>query len=126
VVIAHPSVHLRKPGNLLVPYTFNLQTRAGTFFISSGSGATASNGVSGALKHLVGDMIGKSGGAITTELAEALVLQELKLATEAAAFAGIQYGKKMVVNTAGAQWEMVFMAPQASGQIPKLVHMLRK
>jgi RHS repeat-associated protein len=114
------------PGFKHLAYNFHLQTKAGKFFISSGSGSSASNGVSGALKHLVGDMIAKSGGAITTELAEALVIQELKAAIEVASGAGIQYGKSMIVSTQGATWEMVFLAPQAAGQLPKLVHMLPK
>ncbi len=106
-----------------LPFTFNLSTKAGKFFISSGSGASGANGVSGALKHLVGEMIGKSGNAITTEFAEAMVLTELKAAVEVAAGAGIQYGKKMIVNTQGATWEMIFEAPKVVGHLPKLFHM---
>jgi len=104
-------------------FTFNLSTKAGKFFISSGSGATGSNGVSGALKHLVGNMVQKSGNAITTEFAEALVLTELKAAVEVAASGGIQFGKKMIVKTQGSTWEMIFEAPKTAGQLPKLFHM---
>ena len=71
-------------------------------------------------------MIKKNGGAITTEFAEALVLTEVKAAVEIAAGASIRYGQKMIVKTQGATWEMIFVAPQSAGQLPKLIHMLAK
>mgnify|MGYP003527807796 FL=1 len=97
-----------------------IQTRFGTFLVSSG---VKSNSITGALKHLVGEVMQKSGGAATTEMAEAIAIKEIKAMLEAATMNGLNFGEKMIVSTPGAQWEIILEASRHSGDVAKLFHM---
>lgn len=98
-----------------------IKTRAGVFVISSGGGGDT---VTGALKHLVGEVMRKSGRAANTEIAEAIAIKELKAITEAAAMNWIVTGKKMIVRTAGAEWEVIFGAARNPGDVARLYHLV--
>jgi RHS repeat-associated protein len=99
---------------------FIFNTNVGKFFVSSGSGGSAS----GALKHIVNDILRNStaGAAKNTRLAEILALRELEAAIELATIQGISYGSKIYVKTSYAEWELIFEAAKQSGQLPKLYH----
>jgi hypothetical protein len=103
-----------------IPEFFKLVTRLGDYVISS---STRTGSVAGALKHLVGEVLKKAGSAGATRLAEALAIQELSAAIEAAAAQGIKHGEKIIVRTAWAEWELIF---DLSGPLPKLFHAVVK
>ena len=98
-----------------------IQTRFGSFHISSGLNNST---ITGALKHLVGEVMKKSGGAATTEMAEAIAIKEIKAVLEAATMDGLNFGRKMIVTTSGAQWEIILEASKHSGDLAKLYHLV--
>ena len=73
------------PGFNYLTTQMSIQTRAGTFAISSGM---KNDSVTGALKHIVNEVMTKSGKAATTEMAEAIVIKEIKAIIEAVAMDG--------------------------------------
>ena len=88
------------------------------------SSSTRNGPVAGALKHIVNDILLKSGGDATkTRLAEALALRELEAAIQLASQQGLQNGTKMIVKTAYAEWELIF---DLNSSVPKLFHALPK
>jgi RHS repeat-associated protein len=83
-----------------------IQTEVGEVLLSSG---LKNGAATGALKHVVNDMLQKSGGAVNTELAELLALKELEGAIVQAVKTGvIQPGQKIFTSTAYAKWELIF------------------
>jgi RHS repeat-associated protein len=85
---------------------FVFRTQAGEVLVSSG---TSGGVVTGALKHIVNDILAKAGGnAATTQLAEALALRELEGAIVMAIQSGIRAGQTVGVRTAYAEWELIF------------------
>jgi RHS repeat-associated protein len=98
-----------------------LKTSIGEFVISSGS--TTSGAVTGALKHLVDELLKKSGAAGGTKIAEALAIQELEAAIILAAQQGIKQDVNIVVKTAAYEWDLIF---DLSRGVPRLYHALSK
>jgi hypothetical protein len=99
---------------------FVFRTQTTEVLISSGR---AGGTVTGALKHIIQDILRKGGGgAAQTKLAEALALRELEGAIDLAVIQGINSGQPILVKTAYAEWELIF--EYTSSGMLKLSHAL--
>ena len=97
--------------NLYRQFTF--KTWAGNIRVSSGGTYGV---VTGALKHIVHDLLKKSGSAGKQELAEMLALKELEAAINFASMQGIKTGQKIWVRTSFAEWELIFESAKGSDE----------
>ncbi len=99
-----------------------LDTPMGAVRISSGG---AGGRVTGALKHVVHDILRKAGtgAAAKTTLAEGLALAELEAAINQALLQGVRSGQEVFVSTSYARWQLIFESVnEGGGVVWKLFH----
>ena len=114
------------PGFTHIANEMTIRTVWGKIALSSGSGGAP---ISGALRHIVDDLLRKGGtgsAAARTQLAEILALKELEAALNIALAAGVSPNTPIVVRTAFAKWELIFRlgVDDAGRQVLTLFHAL--
>lgn len=112
------------PGFEHLYYRMIIQTPAGRIVFSSGEKAGE---VSGALKHLVNEIMRRTGGAGGTELAEAVAIKELSAIGKAIGAGEAKAGANgyLMVRTEGALWEVKAGVDAETG-LTKIFHLVPK